>query len=394
MAIYRPTYTDRKTGKLLKSRVWWYAFQFNGERIRESSKTTNKRTAEQIQAAHRTSLAKGRVGIVSREPAPALKDFAPQFEEQIKVECASKPQTIEFYRSKLSFLLKHEPLASARLDAIDEEAIDGYIRHRTRQVSRRGTLLSPASVNRELAVLRRLLRVARKWKLIESAPGIKMLDGEQEREFVLSPAQEKLYLGAAPPDLCDFGILSLDTGLRVSEALTLDWEQVHLEPVGDASLGYLRVLGSHSKNSKPRNIPLTARVAEMLLRRRGQAASGLVFHREDGSPLYQTWLNQQHAALRTLLKLPVEFVPHSFRHSFGTRLGEAGADAFTIMRLMGHSSVTVSQKYVHPTPEAMERALQQLDALNGGDRNRNDYVVVQETAKVEKRHAGKKQLTR
>ena len=48
-----------------------------------------------------------------------------------------------------------------------------------------------------------------------------------------------------------------------------------------------------------------------------------------------------------------------------TRLGEAGADAFTIMRIAGHSSVTVSQRYVHPSPESLERAFEQLEALNG-----------------------------
>jgi len=62
--------------------------------------------------------------------------------------------------------------------------------------------------------------------------------------------------------------------------------------------------------------------------------------------------------------MPGEFVLHSLRHSYGTRLGEAGADAFTIMRLMGHSSVTVSQRYVHPTSEALERAVERLESLN------------------------------
>ena len=47
-----------------------------------------------------------------------------------------------------------------------------------------------------------------------------------------------------------------------------------------------------------------------------------------------------------------------------TRLGEAGADAFTIMRIAGHSSVTVSQRYVHPTPEGLERAFERLEDLN------------------------------
>ena len=55
---------------------------------------------------------------------------------------------------------------------------------------------------------------------------------------------------------------------------------------------------------------------------------------------------------------------HSLRHTFGTRLGEAGVDAFTIMRLMGHSTVTVSQRYVHPSPETVELAFSRLERLN------------------------------
>jgi len=47
-----------------------------------------------------------------------------------------------------------------------------------------------------------------------------------------------------------------------------------------------------------------------------------------------------------------------------TRLGESGADAFTIMRIAGHSSVTVSQRYVHPSPESLERAFERLDTMN------------------------------
>jgi hypothetical protein len=45
-------------------------------------------------------------------------------------------------------------------------------------------------------------------------------------------------------------------------------------------------------------------------------------------------------------------------------LGESGADAFTIMKVMGHSSVTVSQRYVHPTPETLEQAFERLEERN------------------------------
>ena len=59
--------------------------------------------------------------------------------------------------------------------------------------------------------------------------------------------------------------------------------------------------------------------------------------------------------VRDNLKLSRDFVVHSLRHTMLTRLGEAGAEVFTIMRIAGHSSVTVSQRYVHPAPESMER---------------------------------------
>jgi hypothetical protein len=67
--------------------------------------------------------------------------------------------------------------------------------------------------------------------------------------------------------------------------------------------------------------------------------------------------------VRDVLKLGKEFVIHSLRDTMLT-LGEAGADVFTIMRIAGHGSVTPSQRYVHPTPESMERAFERLENLN------------------------------
>jgi len=63
---------------------------------------------------------------------------------------------------------------------------------------------------------------------------------------------------------------------------------------------------------------------------------------------------------------PADFVLHSLRHTMLTRLGELGVDAFTIMRIAGHSSIVVSQRYIHPTPEAVERAFERLQLAGSG----------------------------
>jgi integrase len=69
--------------------------------------------------------------------------------------------------------------------------------------------------------------------------------------------------------------------------------------------------------------------------------------------------------LRENLDLPAGFVIHGLRHTFLTRLGAAGADAFTIKRVAGHHSVTVSERYVHPVSESVERAFERLEEYNG-----------------------------
>jgi integrase len=137
-----------------------------------------------------------------------------------------------------------------------------------------------------------------------------------------------------------------------------------LEPVGNARFGFIHIPKGKSKNAK-RNLSLTPRVRSMLESRHASRKSVWVFTDEpETGPLPICTLEDQHKRMKAALRPPADAVIHSFRHTFGTRLGEAGADAFTIMRAMGHSSVVVSQKYVHPTPEAMELAFERLNAAN------------------------------
>ena len=114
----------------------------------------------------------------------------------------------------------------------------------------------------------------------------------------------------------------LDTWLRVGEALSLEWPQVKLEPANSATFGYLTVLSGKAKSRKSRNVPLSERVVAML-KRCEPKETGLVFYRADGTPMTDSHLDQQHARIRDLLKLPADFVLHSLRHTFGTLFGKA-----------------------------------------------------------------------
>jgi integrase len=335
-----------------RGNVYWFHFLHNGEHIQRSTKQGNPRVARQIEAAHRTALAKGEVGIEERKPAPLFSEFAKRFVEHFEVRHNNKPQTVAFYAAKLSRLLEYAPLASDRLDNVDESLIEQYV------VARRATV-GPATVNRELATLGRLLRLAQEWKEIDRVPKIRLLSGERVRDFILCRQAESLYLSITPQPLHDLALLILETGLRIGEALSLEWPDVSLEPLPGARFGYLRVRDGKSKNAR-RNIPLTDRAAAMLHSRKAEAKHALVFANRDGKRYLVTSINHLHQKARATLKLSKDFVIHSLRHTMLTRLGESGVDAFTIMRIAGHSSITVSQRYVHPSPEAVERAFERL----------------------------------
>ena len=101
------------------SKRWWYKFNWNGEPIRESTKQTNKRVAEQMEAAHKAALAKGEVGIRERKVVPTLSEFADKdFLPFIESRFANKPKTLEYYKTGLKRLQAFSSLAKSRLDAI------------------------------------------------------------------------------------------------------------------------------------------------------------------------------------------------------------------------------------------------------------------------------------
>jgi site-specific recombinase XerD len=284
---------------------------------------------------------------------PTLRGFAQRFIDAIQVQCSAKPQTIRFYAQQLAALLQFSPLADARLCDIDDALVQAFVEHRAQ-------VTSTATVNRGLATLRRALRLAQRWRVIDRVPQIRLLTGEHQREFVLSHEAEAGYLAACSQPLRDCAILMIDTGLRVGEALALEWRDVNLSP----GPGFVQVRRGKSPNAR-RAVPLTNRSRAMLEGRRKLAKSLSVFANADGRAMLNTSLAHLHAKVRRALGLPAEFVLHSLRHSFCTRLGEAGTEAFLIKRLAGHHSVTVSERYVHPTPESAVLAIRRLDAANG-----------------------------
>lgn len=369
--IYKPKYRDPRTGELVESSIYWYKFIWNGELVRESTKQRNDKVARQMESAHRTSLAKGEVGIREKKVSPTLKEFCTQRVEpwaKARFETAC-PKNWTWYRTGIRALTAYKPMADARLDEITGEVASEFAAHRLRE----GMQVSTA--NNSLRVLRRILNLAVEWGVLGTAPRVKVLSGERRRERVISSDEEARYLAAASEPLASIASVLGDTGMRPEECFRLRWESVTWLNGRNGAL-----LVTHGKTAAARRvIPMTPRVRHVLEARwdtAGKPEEGWVWPAPTRSGHVEpSSLRKQHArAFKTIAEeaakrneKPVRpFVLYSLRHTFLTRLGQSGCDAWTLARIAGHSSIAISSRYVHPSEDAVLTAMSRLGGQSIG----------------------------
>ena len=332
-----------------RGNVYWYHFLFNGEHIQKSTKQGNPRTARQMEAAHRTALAKGEVGLVEREPSPTLAKFIDErFTPWARAtfETASPKTWTGWYRTQLRNISACQPLVKRKLGTITTEHVADY----AAALQAKGW--QPSSVNSSLRVLRRVLRLAVEWGAAENAPKIKLLRGEHHREQVVTREEEAKYLAVAGELMTDIATVLSDTGMRPEENARLRWESVSWH---NGQHGTLQV--THGKTAAARRmLPLSPRVRTLLERRwrsAGEPLDGWVWSTATKSGhIEPSTLKKPHRnAVRLSGVRP--FVLYALRHTFLTRLGEAGCDAWTLARIAGHTSIAMSARYVHPSNDAV-----------------------------------------
>jgi Site-specific recombinase XerD len=199
--------------------------------------------------------------------------------------------------------------------------------------------------------------------------------------FVLSGALESEYLAVAAYPLRQVAVLMLDLGLRPEECVRLRKDDV---------CGATVSVGQGKTANARRVLPQTERsIAVFRLSHELFPDSEWVFPgRKKGTHLTRSRVTACHVQLRrrwneaeivvTLGKAtdrahwPDSFVLYSLRHTFGTRLAECGRSVFEICALMGHSSVKISEKYVHLGSDHLTVAMRQLELYGKGLRGESE----------------------
>jgi len=355
-----------------RGEVYWYKFMWKGRLVRESTKQGNDKIARQMEAVHRTSLAKGEVGLRDKKPSPTLKEFIEsRFELWAKAtfEKTSPKTWFDWYRVGLRAINVYKPLAGSRLNEITGETLAGFAAHR------HATGLQTSTVNSSLRIVRRVLRLAVEWGAAESSPKVKLLPGERHRERVVSREEETKYLAAAPEPVASIAAILADTGLRPEECFRLRWDAITWVNGRHGTL-----LVTHGKTAAARRVlPMTPRVRGILEARwegAGKPSEGWVWSAPTRSGhVESSSLKKQHKKAFEILKEKAAqnnekavrpFVLYSLRHTFLTRLGESGCDTWTLARIAGHSNVSMSSRYVHPSEDAVLTAMANLGGHKTG----------------------------
>jgi integrase len=348
-------------GVFKRGRIYWYKFMWNGEMVRESTRQTNQNTARQMEGAHRASLAKGQVGIREQKPVPTLKSFcADRVEPWAKSTFArAAPKTWLWYCFGINSVKNSITLGNLKIDEIGPELIAEFASERQRDG------LQISSINSCLRALRRVLRLAVEWGVVESSPKVKFLSGEHRRERVISAGEEAFYLAAALPLLHDVSIVLFDSGMRPEECHSLRWDNVNWDGGRNGTV----LIAKGKTKAARRMLPMSPRARVVLENRwklAGQPSEGWVWpaQTKDEHINHDSLKLQHRKALKAAKLRPFEV--YSIRHTFLTRLGESGCDVWTLARVAGHSNISISQRYVHPSEDAVLNALSRLGGHNSG----------------------------
>lgn len=335
----------RETGihRRQDSSFWWIdAVLPNGQRIRGSTKTENKTEAEALLAKLRHEAYMSEfLGIKAKRSWQeavvrylVVKANLRSIEDVRRICCK-----LDAYMGELT------------LDQITGDVIWNVIQSELKKGNK------PATVNRYLATIRCLLRMARdEWQWIDSFPKIRMLTGEVERDRWLNREEAGRLIAACSPHLAALVRFALATGCRAKEITGLEWNRVDLQ----RRTAWL----DQTKNGTPRGVPLNHDAIAVLREQLDKHPRYCFTY--CGKPI--RWEVTNSAWHTALAKAGIEdFRFHDLRHTWASWHRQAGTSCDELKDLGGWKSRSMVDRYAKYATEHLMVAAARIEKGRGGE---------------------------
>lgn len=296
-----------------RGNIWWVRFQHNGQSIAFSAgKGATYEQAKALEAQARQDIVKGRLGQIQYTIEDALARWL-----------ENEARGLKDYNKLISNIKAIRPLINnTPIDQAQEVA---------RKIIQQFSHNKPATINRKLAIIRRVCNLAHKWGWIDKQIKIELLPGEQSRHVYLTvPQVIKLAKNSGRAKW--HVILAAFTGMRENEILSLKPSDIHDD----------LILLKNTKNGKPRAIPLNKPAQEAL-------------KRLDWDVTYPT-LRKSFERARG--DADIRF--HDLRHTAASFMVRGGASMVAVRDLLGHSSLSVTSRYSHLAVDDLRREVQKM----------------------------------
>ncbi len=336
------------------SSYWWVSYiNASGQRTRRSSGTTNRKEAEALLAKWRLEAHQERQW--GEQPSRSF--------DELMLKYLQGPSTEKRSSDRDLCSAKHLYPAFTGRDMRNLTPVDirNYID------DRRAEGAAPATINRELGLLSSAINYACRewgWDMPNPAAGRKLREPEGRVRWITHEEADRLVQAAKgesrAPHLADFIVLALNTGCRKGELLGLEWRRV------DMCSGLLYLDAEHTKSNKRRSVPLNS-MARAAIRSRERYCkehapkSPWVFCHPDGSRIQNLKRSFATACKRAGIE---DFRIHDLRHTCAAWLVTAGVPLTEVRDLLGHSSVTMTERYAHLAPENVRAAVEILERRN------------------------------
>lgn len=301
-----------------------------------------------------------------KEPAPAMAEYAVRYVVDHVRACKLRPSTA----ATMHTTVKHHlipMLGKLRVDQITDDHI--------REI--KSLSLAAGTINHILQLLSQILKQAVANGIVSRMPAIKRLRDRGGRHGFYSPEDYDWLVKAAALEARALVLVLLggDAGLRIGEIIALEWSRVDFgaNKVHVEMSDWKGIIGP-PKGDKPRSVPMTPRLRAAMRTlealRDHEASNARVLTRskgrygEDGGRVTYSsareWLKAAHTRAG-VAPLGV----HALRHTFCSHLAMAGAPVTAIRDLAGHSSVAITQRYMHLAPAGMVSAIDLLANVHG-----------------------------
>jgi integrase len=322
-------------GVYRRGKNWYIDFYTQGRRVREKV-GPNKKLTEKVLNKVKTEVIENRYLDIRRKPKVKFDTLVEQYLQYAKANKRS------WNRDEFSLKSLAQSFSGKYLYEINPYLIESYKTERRR-------LVSPATVNRELACLKHILTKAVEWEMIQANPAKKVrlfVENNKRIRYLTEEEIHRLYQNASG-HLKPIIITALLTGMRRNEILKLKWEDIDF----DHRIIFVR----NTKNNEMREVPMND--ALMVVLKSFRFNSPYVFVREDGKPYISIRTGFESALRRAGIS---DFRFHDLRHTFASHLIMKGVDLMTVKEFLGHKTIDMTLRYAYLSPDHKRHAVETL----------------------------------